>query len=148
VIKFEIRKTAPDHPAKSEVFAPANVGRIRIANLGNCSSSRSFFLPLPLPLRLCVGFPFGSGAAAPCLYPENSFAPSSAHMNLNMNLNLNPGARCLRPDRSYFHPAWRSYGAWQSALKSLLVAAALRCVNALPWASDSDFGFRISNFSP
>jgi hypothetical protein len=23
-----------------------------------------------------------------------------------MNLNLNPGARCLRPDRSYFHPAW------------------------------------------
>jgi hypothetical protein len=39
--------------------------------------------------------------------PENSFAPSSAHMNLNMNLNLNPGARCLRPDRSYFHPARR-----------------------------------------
>jgi hypothetical protein len=28
-------------------------------------------------------------------------------MNLNLNLNLNPGARCLRPDRSYFHPAWR-----------------------------------------
>ncbi len=28
-------------------------------------------------------------------------------MNLNMNLDLNPGARCLRPDRSYFHPARR-----------------------------------------
>jgi hypothetical protein len=34
-------------------------------------------------------------------YPENSFARSSAHMNLN------PGAPCLRPDRSYFHPARR-----------------------------------------
>jgi hypothetical protein len=37
---------------------------------------------------------------------ENSLARSSAHMNMNLNyLNLNPGARCLRADRSYFHPA-------------------------------------------
>jgi hypothetical protein len=49
------------------------------------------------------GTEVAGGRASPRLYPENSFARSSAHMNLNMN----PGARCLRPDRSYFHPAWR-----------------------------------------